>query len=111
MSILVEEAGLRILVDTTPDLRQQCLTAGFDTLDAVLFTHSHDDHTHGIDDLRYFSKKMGDRQVDIYADARTLTLLRKRFHYAFHTDPDKLYPPILKEHERSPGGSISARWR
>ncbi len=98
-SILVEEAGLRILVDTTPDLRQQSLNAGFDTLDAVLFTHSHADHTHGIDDLRYISRRMGGNRVNVFADARTLRLLHKRFHYAFNKDPDKQYPPILKAHE------------
>jgi len=98
-SILVEESGLRILVDTAPDLRQQSLNAGFDTLDAVLFTHSHADHTHGIDDLRYISRRMGGQRVNIFADSRTLKLLQKRFHYAFNKDPDKHYPPILKAHE------------
>ena len=51
-SILVEQGDTRILVDASPDLRQQCLTFGIDRVDAVLFTHDHADHTHGMDDLR-----------------------------------------------------------
>src|SRR3546814_18667947 len=51
-SILVETAGGRILVDTSPDLREQLLDAGVGAVDAVLFTHTHAAHTHGIDDLR-----------------------------------------------------------
>ena len=76
-SLLVEKFGkggaTTVLVDTSPDLREQLLTTRVATLDAVLFTHEHADHTHGIDDLRgfFFNAR---RRIDIYADARTQRL-------------------------------------
>ena len=65
----------RVLVDTSPDLREQALAAGFGTLDGVLFTHPHADHIHGIDDLRGFVMNMR-RRIDIYADAPTMARLQ-----------------------------------
>jgi phosphoribosyl 1,2-cyclic phosphate phosphodiesterase len=81
-SLLIERrdgAGLtRALVDTSPDLREQLLEAEVDWLDAVLFTHEHADHTHGIDDLRgLFIRRR--RRVDVYMDAPTSRALRTRF--------------------------------
>jgi phosphoribosyl 1,2-cyclic phosphate phosphodiesterase len=101
-SLLVErydEAGRRtaVLVDTSPDLREQLLAAEVDWLDAVLFTHAHADHTHGIDDLRLVALA-NRRRVDVYADAATLEELRARFGYCFETPPGSEYPPILTEH-------------
>lgn len=93
-SILVEQGEARLLVDASPDLRFQALRAGFDRLDAVLFTHAHADHTNGIDDLRYVVRRMGHR-IDTYADGRTLRDLTARFGYIFGQADQKLYPPIL----------------
>jgi phosphoribosyl 1,2-cyclic phosphate phosphodiesterase len=87
-SILVEGGGARVLVDTSPDLRAQALDAGFATVDAVLYTHGHADHTHGIDDLRALNQNRGDA-LPIYGDAATLEMLKDRFGYAFQPRPDE----------------------
>jgi phosphoribosyl 1,2-cyclic phosphate phosphodiesterase len=80
VSILVEEAGARLLVDTSPDLRQQLLDAKVQGIDAVLFTHPHADHLHGIDDLRSVNRLIR-KKLPVYADARTLGEIRARFGY------------------------------
>src|SRR3954470_24848887 len=59
VSVLVEHADATIVIDTSPDLRMQFLDAGVTRLDAVLFTHDHADHTHGIDDLRFVKREPG----------------------------------------------------
>lgn len=82
VSLLVEEAGARVLVDTSPDLRQQALKNGVDAIDAIIFTHDHADHTHGIDDIRSFNFLRGDA-IDAYGDARSLATIQSRFAYAF----------------------------
>jgi phosphoribosyl 1,2-cyclic phosphate phosphodiesterase len=82
VSILVEHQGTRILVDTSPDLREQLLAAGAANLDAVVWTHDHADHCHGIDDLRAVSYKRGS-PVPGFARAETLDVLRDRFEYVF----------------------------
>lgn len=89
------ETGL--LVDTGPDLREQLLDAEINHLDAVLFTHEHADHTHGIDDLRPLVLHRR-HKLDIYADALTEAMLWERFGYCFATPPGSNYPPILKAH-------------
>ena len=83
-SILVADGPTAILVDTSPDLRQQLLAADVRSLDAVLYTHAHADHTHGIDDLRAVSWLTG-RPLDVYLDAPTLAVLQTRFEYCFTT--------------------------
>ncbi len=93
-SILVEEGETRVLVDTSPDLRFQALRAGFDRLDAVMFTHSHADHANGIDDLRYFVRRTK-KLIEAHADAPTLRDLEARFGYVFRDGGQKLYPQIL----------------
>jgi phosphoribosyl 1,2-cyclic phosphate phosphodiesterase len=85
--ILAPEAS--ILVDTTPDMRQQALREGLDHLDAVLFTHPHADHIMGFDDLRRFCDLRGG-PLDIYSSAETLASLQTIFFYAFN--PKKLVP-------------------
>ena len=82
VSIYVEAAGAAILVDTSPDLRMQLLDAGIARLDAVLFTHEHADHCHGIDDLRQIFHNRGS-PVAGFAGERTLRSLQKRFDYVF----------------------------
>ena len=82
VSILVEEGRSVLLVDTSPDLREQLLDAQVQRIDAVIFTHAHADHTHGIDDLRSVNQLMGGA-IPIYADGETLASLKKRFGYVF----------------------------
>ena len=96
-SILVEQEGTRLLVDSSPDLREQALMAGFDRLDAVLYTHDHADHVHGIDDLRFFVIRSRKR-IDIYADRPTLESLTRRFAYVFKDETGGAYPAILNPH-------------
>ena len=73
--------GVRLLVDTPPELRLQLVAAGVSRIDAVLFTHEHADHVAGIDDLRAFSVRGG--QLDVYGPEATLRELRRRFAYIF----------------------------
>lgn len=83
VSILVEDdKGTRLLVDTSPDLREQLLDARVDHLDGVFYTHDHADHSHGIDDLRGVYHCMRSK-IPVYGDARTVSTLRKRFGYVF----------------------------
>jgi phosphoribosyl 1,2-cyclic phosphate phosphodiesterase len=82
VSILVEHDGTRILVDTSPDLREQLLGAGIGDLDAVIWTHDHADHCHGIDDLRAVFHRRG-APVPGLARPETLVPMRARFAYAF----------------------------
>lgn len=81
-SILVEHDGVRVLVDTSPDLREQLLRADVATVDAVIWTHDHADHCHGIDDLRQVYHALG-RPVRGMARASTLRVLSERFAYVF----------------------------
>ncbi|MFG1323566.1 MBL fold metallo-hydrolase [Xanthobacter variabilis] len=108
-SILVERLTVggttRVLVDTSPDLRQQLLAADVGALDGVVFTHAHADHTHGIDDLRPLAIEHR-RRIDIYADDDTLGALHKRFGYCFQTPPGSGYPPILNAHRLEDGREI-----
>ncbi|EYD77756.1 Metal-dependent hydrolase of the beta-lactamase superfamily I, PhnP protein [Rubellimicrobium mesophilum DSM 19309] len=87
----------RVLIDTSPDLRQQLLAAGVGSLDAVLYTHPHADHVHGIDDLRMIVFNMRTR-LPVWADEPTSRELLHRFDYAFETPPGSGYPPICDLH-------------
>ena len=100
VSILVEEAGTAILVDTSPDLRQQALTVGLKSLDAVLFTHAHADHLNGIDDLRPINRLIG-RPLDVYGSPETIAEIRDRFGYVMAPiNPGfGFYKPCLVPHE------------
>lgn len=91
-SIMVESATTRILVDTSPDLREQLLAADVADVDAVIWTHDHADHCHGIDDLRQLFHARG-RPVTGYARPATLRSLKSRFAYAF--DGKQGYPPTV----------------
>jgi phosphoribosyl 1,2-cyclic phosphate phosphodiesterase len=120
-SLLVERReaegeATAVLVDTSPDLREQLLDAEVKRLDGILFTHSHADHTHGIDDVRPLVIHMR-RRIPVHADAPTSELLRSRFAYCFTSRPGSLYPPILDLHAletgapvtvEGPGGPVSA---
>jgi phosphoribosyl 1,2-cyclic phosphate phosphodiesterase len=96
----------RVLIDTPPDLREQLLDADVDWVDAVLYTHEHADHTHGIDDLRslYLKKR---RLVDVYLDEQTAAMMHTRFGYCFKSPPGSEYPPMVGEHRLVAGHEIA----
>ncbi|WP_332060856.1 MBL fold metallo-hydrolase [Bartonella sp. CB74] len=101
-SLLVErihqsEKKTTIVIDTGPDFRSQMIDARVSHLDAALYTHSHADHTHGIDDLRSYALAQ-QCLINIYADVFTLGHLKNSFKYCFQTPKDSFYPPILKAH-------------
>ena len=81
-SAVVEHQGTRILIDTSPDLRQQLLAADLVEIDAVIWTHDHADHCHGIDDLRQVHRVMGGSVRGLACPA-TFTALTTRFNYVF----------------------------
>ncbi|PSJ60064.1 MBL fold metallo-hydrolase [Kumtagia ephedrae] len=87
----------RVVIDTGPDFREQMLAAQVQRLDAVIYTHPHADHIHGIDDLRSFVLEQR-KLMDIFADQPTLERLMQAFGYCFETPPGSSYPPILKAH-------------
>ncbi len=87
----------RVLIDTTPDLRMQLLDAGIGELDAVIYTHAHADHVHGIDDLRQVVYNIH-RRLPVWADGPTQDALLNRFGYAFVQPEGSSYPAILDLH-------------
>jgi phosphoribosyl 1,2-cyclic phosphate phosphodiesterase len=96
---LVEtDEGGRILIDTPPELRLQLTGAGVDRVDAVLYTHDHADHTHGIDDIRAFTARGG--ALDVYGSAATMAALQQKFRYIF--DPSVLALPGSYKPEGAP---------
>ncbi len=109
-SMLVERQGengvTRVLVDTSPDLRDQLLDADVRSLDGVLYTHAHADHTHGIDDLRPLFIA-GRKRVDVYLDDPTAAEVRAKFGYCFDTPRGSQYPPIVRGHRIVPGEPIA----
>ena len=92
-SIAVQRNDTTLLVDTSPDLREQCLSAQITHIDAVLYTHDHADHTHGIDDLRPWAR-INNVLVDIYGDQAALDFLKSRFGYAFSSE--EMTPDIYR---------------
>jgi phosphoribosyl 1,2-cyclic phosphate phosphodiesterase len=118
-SMLVERDGpdgtTTVLIDTTPDMRSQLLDTGTGRLDGVVYTHSHADHVHGIDDLRMIVFNMRQR-IPVWADGDTQNALLSRFGYAFVQPEGSPYPPILELKSISgpfeidgPGGPIPFR--
>ena len=81
-AVVETDAGKRILIDTPPELRLQLTGAGIDDVDAVLYTHEHADHTHGIDDLRAISQRRR-APIPVYGPGPTMESLAKRFPYIF----------------------------
>ena len=84
VSILITWNKLNILIDCGPDFRQQMLANNIKKLDAIFYTHEHNDHTAGLDDIRPFFFRQGD--IPVYAHERVLKALRKRFDYIFTTE-------------------------
>ncbi len=113
-SILIEAAAsqsdldeqvavTRIVVDTSPDFREQMLSARVPRLDGVLFTHDHADQTHGIDDLRAFAYLQRER-IPVWLDPSTDATLSRRFGYTFESPPGSGYPPILDKRDMPASG-------
>jgi phosphoribosyl 1,2-cyclic phosphate phosphodiesterase len=97
-SVLIQDEGLDILIDTGPDLRQQLLKTSIKKLDAVIYTHEHKDHTAGLDDVRPFNYLQGRQCLNLYARKQVSDQLKQEFHYAFS---EERYPgiPLLEIHE------------
>jgi phosphoribosyl 1,2-cyclic phosphate phosphodiesterase len=100
VSVLVECHNTAVLIDTSPDLREQLLDVGVARLDAVIVTHAHADHLHGIDDLRSVNRLM-QKPIPLYAVAETLAEIDRRFGYAFEPlrEAGRYYKPTLLPHE------------
>ena len=104
-SLYLKKGDKSILIDTSPDLRQQLIANKIDNIDSVIFTHSHADHIHGINDLRSISL-INDKKIPVFADKYTLDVLENSFSYLFKKTDDHSYEPILipniiNEHEFS----------
>ncbi|MBG6156264.1 phosphoribosyl 1,2-cyclic phosphate phosphodiesterase [Labrenzia sp. EL_159] len=108
-SLLIEKRGeygcTTVLVDTGPDLRQQMLAANVLHVDAVLYTHPHADHLHGIDDLRAFWL-LSRRRMPVYMDTETYVHARQAFKYCFEKPAGSNYPPILEHRLIEPGKHV-----
>ncbi|WP_244618041.1 MBL fold metallo-hydrolase [Rhizobium sp. RU35A] len=111
-------AKTTVVIDTGPDFREQMISAGVTRLDAVLYTHAHADHLHGIDDVRgYFHAQR--QRIPIFADAFTMERIRQGFGYCLETPPSGNYPPIVQPNliedltapiaVSGPGGTIAFR--
>lgn len=104
-SILIERISKNgrttVLVDSSPDMREQLLDADIQHLDAVLYTHEHADHVHGLDDLRmlFINNR---KRIPTYATGEAKELILQRFAYAFEAPEESPYPPILEMCELTP---------
>jgi phosphoribosyl 1,2-cyclic phosphate phosphodiesterase len=107
-SLLVERASdagvTRIVIDTSPDLREQLIDAQVDHIEAVFLTHEHADQTHGIDDLRPVVIHQR-RRIPLYLNQSTGREILTRFSYCFVSPPGSDYPPILDHHSIEAGES------
>ncbi len=106
-SIVVEsEAGRRLLVDTSPDMRTQLLACAIPSADAILFTHAHADHITGLDDVRILNRIV-DRPLEAFGMPRTLEELKHRFGYAFQPwQGPGFFRPALVERPVEPGETV-----
>jgi phosphoribosyl 1,2-cyclic phosphate phosphodiesterase len=106
-SILVSDGTTTVLIDTSPDLRQQALRHGIRQVDAIFYTHDHADHTHGIDDIRSFNF-YGGGAIPAYGNAETLDLLTQKFAYVFrpHVAEKGWFRPALIAHTIPDHGTL-----
>ena len=108
-SALVERAGpsgtTTILIDTSPDLRAQLIAANVSRVDAVLMTHAHADHLHGIDDVRPLVIQMR-RRIPLYMDAPTSREVSQKFGYVLETPMGSFYPPLFTANAMTPGNAF-----
>ncbi len=107
-SLMVEkqsgEGTTRVIIDTSPDLREQLISADVDHIDAVFLTHEHADQTHGIDDLRSVVLHQH-RRIPTYLNESTAKDIASRFSYCFVSPPGSDYPPILDRRSVEAGES------
>ncbi len=107
-SIVIEQAGRRLLVDTAPDLRSQLLACGVPGVDAILYTHAHADHITGLDDVRILNRIAG-RPIEALASAATFEELARRFDYVFQPwQPPGFFRPVLEGRVVAPGEIVRA---
>jgi phosphoribosyl 1,2-cyclic phosphate phosphodiesterase len=123
-SVLIENKETALLVDTTPDLREQMLSAKVSHLDGVFYTHDHADHTHGIDDLRGFFQNSR-QKIPVFSDMQTIDTLKQRFDYIFKSQngypamcsartingPTKVGDVTMIPFEQGHGGGVSLGYR
>lgn len=108
-AVVESDAGNRLLIDTPPELRLQLIASGIDSVDAVVFTHEHADHTNGIDDVRAFSVRRH-APIQFYGPADTLDRIARRFDYIFD---DRIQPlpgtskPEGTMHPVAPGETVA----
>jgi len=96
-SLVTLDNGQNILIDTGPDLRQQALREKINHVDAVLYTHTHADHMHGIDDLRLFCQ-IQKKQIPLYGSAFTTNHIATKFGYTLREPSDFWELPVLRIH-------------
>ena len=109
-SILVEDGEKSVLVDTSPDLRSQLLDFDIKSLDAVLLTHAHSDHLHGIDDLRAINRLING-PLPLFSSKETLEIVAQRFPYVFEPlseGAEFYYKATLEGQNVTPGNSFNA---
>jgi phosphoribosyl 1,2-cyclic phosphate phosphodiesterase len=96
-SIVIQDHGQTLLVDTAPELRQQLLACQIRQVDALLYTHAHADHVAGLDDVRILNRLIG-RPLEVFATTQTLADLTRRFDYAFRPwTPPGFFRPVLSQ--------------
>jgi len=93
-SVLFSFNNYNLLIDTSPELRMQCVACGVNRVDAIAYTHYHADHIVGLDDVRRFNSLQSE-SITLYGDAKTIERIRRMFPYAFAQDPD--YPSAKPE--------------
>ena len=94
---MVQYGGRTVLIDTTPDFRQQALRESIDRIDAILFTHSHADHIMGLDDVRPLNLRQKST-IPIYGSSETLTTIQASFRYIFESSNPESSIPKLAPH-------------
>ena len=99
-SILVQKNGKNLLIDTSPDLKQQILSNKIDNIDAVFFTHEHADHTHGINELRSINL-IHRKIIPCYGNEQTMDKITNSFNYLFENTEKSYYPAILSKNHFS----------